>query len=546
MAETRLWHQAAPPAAASDPRVGMVLSDRYRIDRKIGQGGMGSVFVGEHLLIGRKVAIKCLHPQFADDPDTVKRFHNEARAVSAIGHPNIVEAIDMGQMEDGTSYVVFEYLEGRDLADHLDQIGAPLDIAEAIDIAGQMCDALTAVHRHGIIHRDLKPENVFLVQRDDQPRFIKILDFGISKLGLEAVSAMTAKGTVLGTPQYMSPEQVSGKGLDEGTDLYSLGVVIYSMLSGGRLPFDADSLPALVMKICAETPPPLRRINPDLPTRLVDVVNRLLAKRRADRFASAADVKAALLGALEPRASPLGKGHAWLADTGELGASTASEADLQDTAPPDPSAAPNLANAESLPVRSRWPAVAFMGFAAVLVALLSWWATQRQEPAADTPTDVVETSIEVSPPDAHATLDGKPLTLPAQLAHQRNAPNEILVVEKEGFIPQRHKLRYDRSQQLQVRLEPTHEREPAAQQAPTDPSKTTHTRPRRRRTSTVPVAMIEAADTASAPPTAQTSATPAPADNQNNEPSATPTSSDNRDSQSSPPAAMRELKRIAL
>ena len=280
-------------ATADDPRLGQLVSDRYRILRRIGEGGMGVVYEAEHVTIRRRVAIKCLHAHLAGKEDIARRFRREAQAVTAIGHRNIVDVTDMGNFDDGGVYMVLEYLDGRDLAAEIARSG-PLVIGRLVRIMGQLCDALGAAHHKGIIHRDLKPENVFLIERDGDPDFVKVVDFGISKFrdGLDgAISQMTRTGTTVGTPYYMAPEQAQGhKDVDHRVDIYALGVILFRALTGQH-PFDDASYPMLVLKICTEAPPPLRRYRLDVPPELEAVVLRLLAKDRSERPPSCDAVK---------------------------------------------------------------------------------------------------------------------------------------------------------------------------------------------------------------------------------------------------------------
>src|SRR4051812_3460530 len=182
-----------------DPLVGQTIGERYRLVRRIGAGGMGAVYEGLHTIIGRKVAVKLLHPQLAGDPDTVARFLNEARAAATLGHPNIVEAMDMGRAADGAPYLVLEFLEGESLAQRIVRLG-PLGASSAVLIARQVAAALAAAHAHGIIHRDLKPDNIFLARLADGTEQVKVLDFGVSKFAAGTLAAGTRTGSVVGTP----------------------------------------------------------------------------------------------------------------------------------------------------------------------------------------------------------------------------------------------------------------------------------------------------------------------------------------------------------
>jgi len=268
------------PAPAVDPYVGRVIAGRYHVERRLGGGGMGTVYEAEHVLIGRRVALKVLLPQFASKRDVVRRFQNEARAAGTLRHPGILEALDMGKTEEGTPYLVLELLEGRDLEAEL-AARAPLSVSEAVDVTRRIADALSAAHAAGIIHRDLKPENVFLTDRGQ----LKVLDFGISKITSSiATGPMTAPGSVMGTPMYMAPEQFEDASkADPRSDIYALGVILYRALTG-ELPFVAATLPGLLLAIVdgEATPPSAHRS--DLPAALDPLVLRALAARPDDRF----------------------------------------------------------------------------------------------------------------------------------------------------------------------------------------------------------------------------------------------------------------------
>ena len=271
-----------PPAAARDADLppGTVLNE-YSVDTKIGQGGMGTVFSAVHPLIGKRAAIKVLRRDLCEDPIVVERFLDEARVVNQIGHPNIVDVFAFGVLPDGRSYLVMEWLKGETLRDRLAR--GPLDAVEACVILRALARALEAAHDKDIVHRDLKPDNVFLVEeRDDVPR-VKLLDFGIAKLvrSDQAVSR-TATGAMIGTPQYVAPEQAKGHHMDTRVDIYSLGCVAFEMLSG-RPPFVADNPMEMVAKHLMEEPVHVATLVPDVPDELDEVVFAMLAKDREQR-----------------------------------------------------------------------------------------------------------------------------------------------------------------------------------------------------------------------------------------------------------------------
>ena len=276
--------------------IGRVIADRYKVVGLLGEGGMGAVYVAEHTLIGRKVALKRLHPELASDAKAVARFQREARAAASTGHENIVEILDLGFAEDGAPFLVMEYLQGRSLATALRREGR-LAPARACHIVGQVLAALGAVHRHQIVHRDLKPDNIFLTRRSGRPDYVKVLDFGISKMRREEDEALdlTRTGVMLGTPFYMSPEQARGmKQLDHRVDLYATGVILFECLSG-KLPFDGQNYHALLQAILAGTPPRLTDLVPGLDPKLADVVYRSIARKPDDRYGSAREMLQALV-----------------------------------------------------------------------------------------------------------------------------------------------------------------------------------------------------------------------------------------------------------
>jgi tRNA A-37 threonylcarbamoyl transferase component Bud32/tetratricopeptide (TPR) repeat protein len=275
-----------------DTLVGRILADRYLVRRRIGSGAMGTVYEAEHALIGRRVAIKVLQPQWASSPEVVRRFANEARAAGTLGHPGILSALDLGRTDDDRPFLVLEYLEGEDLEALLAR--GPLSIGRAVAIARAIADALSAAHAAGIVHRDLKPENVFLTNDGG----LKVLDFGISKF-LTTTGPGTAPGAIMGTPMYMAPEQLEdAASADARSDVYALGVMLYRMLTGA-LPFNATSLAGLALAIVSHRAPPIRARRPDVSEALERVIERAMSVAPADRYAS----MQALAAAIEPFAS---------------------------------------------------------------------------------------------------------------------------------------------------------------------------------------------------------------------------------------------------
>jgi serine/threonine protein kinase len=268
----------------------------YKVTKLLGEGGMGMVYLGEHPVIGRKVAIKVLHAALAADKDIVARFFTEARAIHMIGHPNIVEILDFGATPDGQPYFIMEYLTGEALSERVARGPMPGD--EVGPIADQMCRALAAAHAKGIVHRDLKPHNIQILERDGN-LLVKILDFGVAKIlaapdGSQSVKTRT--GSLMGTPLYMSPEQCKGAGLlDHRTDIYSLGVMLFEMLSG-RPPFMAEGIGELFAMHMLEPAPSLLEFAPHTPPSMAAAVMKALNKELDDRFPSMEEFRRGFLG----------------------------------------------------------------------------------------------------------------------------------------------------------------------------------------------------------------------------------------------------------
>src|SRR5262245_29858672 len=269
----------------------------YKITAKLGEGGMGVVYLAEHPVIGKKVAMKAIHPELSKNSDVVSRFVTEAKAVNQIGHEHIVDIADFGNTSQGEFYFVMEYLQGESLSDRLRREHR-LDGASALSITAQIADALNASHEQGIIHRDLKPENIFLCNNRGPGRdFVKVLDFGLAKLTLydRKVSHKTRTGSVMGTPYYMSPEQCEGKiEIDHRADIYSLGVLLFEMLTG-KVPFGGDGYGEIIVKHVTMPPPSVRSISEELPEELDLILYRALAKDRDQRFQTMAEFEEALL-----------------------------------------------------------------------------------------------------------------------------------------------------------------------------------------------------------------------------------------------------------
>ena len=262
--------------------VGEILDQRYRVERLLGTGGMGAVYEAEHIEIGKKVALKVLHPQYSRQADLVARFRREARAASKVGHPNIVDVTDSGTTNNGDVYFVMERLDGLDLGEVLrhERRIAP---DRTVHIGTQICRALSAAHAAGIIHRDLKPENIFLVSRDGNADFVKVLDFGIAKQDMgnqNHPQRLTTPGIAMGTPEYMAPEQAAGKAIDGRVDIYSVGAILYEMLTGDP-PHHGSNVMEILSRKATERPAPPREQNPDVPEQLESVVMQCL-EREAD------------------------------------------------------------------------------------------------------------------------------------------------------------------------------------------------------------------------------------------------------------------------
>ncbi len=292
------------PAALA---IGELLDGKYQIGRELGRGAMGVVYEALHVALGRRVAIKTLLQEILADPQLGARFEREARAASAIGHPHIVDVFDLGRTSDGLLFMVMELLDGEPLASIL-QKTPRLPVPLAVHLMAQVLGGLSAAHKNGIVHRDLKPDNIFVINSDDRPNFVKIVDFGISKVmrpqgsspAATAKVAGTMVGAILGTPLYMSPEQAIGQAslIDHRTDIYSAGVVLYEMLCG-RTPFVGEGCAQILCGLLDGKYPPPRSLRPDIPAALEAAIVRALDRDIAKRFPTAAAMREAISGGSE-------------------------------------------------------------------------------------------------------------------------------------------------------------------------------------------------------------------------------------------------------
>jgi serine/threonine protein kinase len=399
-----------------------VVVGEYVVAAKIGEGGMGTVFAGEHPVIGKKVAIKVLHPALSRRPAMVQRFVQEARAVNRIGHRNIVDIFAFGQLDSGEHYFIMELLAGETLGARLRR-DPPLGYAEAFRILGDIASALAAAHEAGIVHRDLKPDNIFLAESKGAAPTVKLLDFGIAKLVRETEldANVTGTGAPLGTPYYMSPEQGRGDMVDAQTDLYSLGVIMFEMFAG-RVPFSGNGFIDIINAHAAEAIPSMSALCADVPTAMEQLVTRCLAKHPADRPDNAVRV-AGELGAIaarldgQPRFLPSRRGAP------DVSSRSLSTAPARLTRPAD----------AARRRRRQLVALALLGIAAAGAGIVAGGWRPGARVARDRGARV-EVQIITDPPGARVTIDGErqALRTPAQFRVAR-APSLAIRLEREGY-----------------------------------------------------------------------------------------------------------------
>ncbi len=370
-------------AAVRDTLVGVVLADKYRVIREIGRGGMGVVYECEHTTLGKRVAVKLMLEKYSDDSEAMARFQREALAASKIGNPHIIDVNDIGTAPDGRSFVVMELLsKGMPLAHLIEQ--GPIPPPRATVIMRQVLRAVGAAHGKGIVHRDLKPDNIFLLQNEDGEDFVKLLDFGISKVvgADEAVAAtkLTTTGVVIGTPLYMAPEQAMGEPVERYADIYACGVILYEMLAG-KPPFEGATYAVLISKLLTTEPPLLSDVRAGLSPRLVATVHRALEKDPRARFSSAEDFAAAL---------PAGKSPSQmeLAGTMQSGKHASSSAPALQT--PASIDRPRATRRKS----AKWPWIAGVGFVVAAAGAVGVYLTKEPKARPELPTQATASPVE--------------------------------------------------------------------------------------------------------------------------------------------------------
>ena len=461
-----------PTQALYDALIGTTVDGRYMIEAKLGEGGMGLVYAARHVIIDKRVAMKVLKAEANEDPTAGQRFIQEAKSASKIRHANIVDITDFGQLTDGSAYFVMEYCEGPTLGDAIRQ--GPLSAARCITVAAQMARGLKAAHDQGIIHRDLKPENVFLLEREGEADFVKIVDFGIAKisganLGM-ATSRLTQAGMVLGTPEYMSPEQATGKETDHRVDEYALGCMMYEMLTGD-VPYRGESSAGTLTKHVFDPIVPPRKARPDLniPPTLDEVVVKAMAKSAGERYASMKD----LLDALDGAAGEIDSGR-----DAERSMKLVVEQSRVTATPSELVAEEQLGQIER-PGVSKMPIVIGVALGVLLLGGVGAWsvlksggdAAAKKEPLAVVPVKPVEPQHPVVPPPvapskieitlrstpdgADIYQDGKPIGSSPWVAAMPPGNHTVEITFKmAGYQDHSEKIVPDRNQVVAVALAP--------------------------------------------------------------------------------------------
>jgi serine/threonine-protein kinase len=449
------------------PGVGSVLGGTYRLQRVIGTGGMGTVYEAVHTRLPRRFAVKVLFAEVAAKRDLFERFRREAEIASAAGQEHIVEAYDFNLTEDGLPYIVMELLEGESLRERLDRV-AKLSVRDTAEIIGQAASAVGAAHARGIVHRDLKPENIFLCQRGGHD-FVKVLDFGVSKL-LHSQTVSTETGALIGTPQYMAPEQASGAAadIDPRTDVFALGAIAYECLTGD-FAFQAPTPVGVMYSVVHSAPRPMRELRPDAPQALERVIERALSKQRSERYQDCQELTRDLR-----RASGLAS-----VDTMRSGVSSTAATAVVERVPEvvvirqvasrrvETLEQASLETAAVEPTATRSRLWLMLAGAAVVVpaALIVFLSRPSQAPSAEpipTPHAASEESpsapqvrlrLIVQPPNARVELDGV-VTKNTEVVLPRSDQSHELVASAPGYTAQKRSFRAMTDGELVVELAP--------------------------------------------------------------------------------------------
>jgi len=400
----------------NDALIGVVVDGRYRVEQQIGEGGMGVVYRATHVSLNKQLALKVLRGEMAKDAEVVQRFIQEAQSATSIGHENIIDISDFGRLPDGTVYFVMEFLNGSSLSDMIKR-GGSIPLGDAVHIIKQIGGALGAAHQRGIVHRDLKPDNIYLIPRGEIVNFVKVLDFGIAKVG-GASNKITRTGMVFGTPHYMSPEQAAGQSVDARTDIYALGVIMYEMFTG-HVPFDADTFMAVLTKHMFEKPGPMSRPGDERSLgALEDITLKALEKKPEHRYQSMQEL-------VEDLERVAGGGRPQLASN--PGNPTGPSAALADALEPRSRSEMNLQ--EKLP-GAKAPSKPYLAIgvgAALLVAFVVTFLVMRKGDAGEARAvnePPLPAALPVVPPPPPAAATANPSPIP-------EGTSRIVVIESE-------------------------------------------------------------------------------------------------------------------
>ncbi len=420
--------------------VGTVVGGRYFVRRLCGEGGMGRVYEAEHTDIGKRVALKILHPAYSQTPDLVERLRREARAASKISHPNVVDVTDSGTTPDGAFFFVMEYLEGIELGELIFKEGK-LGLARSLHIGGQICRALQAAHQVSVIHRDLKPENVLILSRDGQKDFVKVLDFGIAKSGTDGDDddkqadgkpsrRLTHPGMTMGTPEYMAPEQAAGRPADPRSDVYAAGGLLYEMLSG-KPPYEGANFMEILHKKANTLPTQLSTLREDIPASLDQLIMRTLAKDPAARPQSMEELGRALLDVGGLAYPSIGKIDLAFFASAESGGNNASAP----VSPPPPATQSTSALTRLRTIERKKVYIAAGGLTGLLIALVIGSLTGKHKPKPVAPVAVV---APLPVPIVAPVIAAPPPAPPQPVVAEDEGADEEEPAEPEKEAPTRH------------------------------------------------------------------------------------------------------------